>query len=153
MVVGAAVFAASAFGRRKVFVSFDYENDKHYKFLLSAWSANNEFEFRFDDRSSGEVQTADVGRVKAALTTKIRDADVLLVLIGREANTFHPDWRQIGYRNWINFEIAQAKESGKKVVAVKLDRFFESPEQLDGAGAIWAMAYTDEAVSKALRLA
>ena len=23
--------------KKKVFVSFDYENDKHYKFLLEAW--------------------------------------------------------------------------------------------------------------------
>ncbi len=26
--------------RKKVFVSFDYENDRRYKFLLEAWNDN-----------------------------------------------------------------------------------------------------------------
>ncbi len=157
-VVGVVLATGKARGdffmaNQKVYVSFDYENDRHYKSMLQAWSANQQFDFSFNDASSGEIQTSDISRIKAALTKKIRDAEVLLVLVGKEANKFHRNWMQIGFRNWINFEIAQAREAGKKLVAVKLDRNFESPEQLDGAGASWAMSFSDEAVTKALRSA
>jgi len=91
-------------GQRKVFVSFDYTNDKHYKFLLQAWNANKEFDFSFNDHSSGEIKTNDVGRVKSALTARIRSAHVTFVIVGKEANKLHPDRAAIGYRNWINFE-------------------------------------------------
>lgn len=136
---------------RKVYVSFDYENDRHYKSMLQAWSANRQFDFAFNDASSGEIQTNDIAKIKAALTAKIRDAEVLLVLVGKEANKHHKDWMQIGFRNWINFEIAKAREAGKKLVAVKLDKSNESPEQIQGTGAAWAMSFSDDAVTKALR--
>lgn len=154
--VGAGAVAFSALEkflaeRRKVYVSFDYENDRDYKLLLQAWHANEEFTFRFNDASSGEVKSNDIGRIKAALTAKIRDADILLVIVGKEANKWHKDWMQIKYRNWINFEIAKAKEAQKKIVAVKIDRKYESPEQIEGAGASWAMSFSDEGITKALR--
>lgn len=136
---------------RKIYVAFDYENDRHYKRLLEAWHANDEFDLRFNDGSSGEVQTSDVAKVKGALTAKIREADVVLVLVGREANRPHRDRAQIGFKNWINFEVARAKEAGKRLVAVKLDKSFESPEQLSGASASWAMSFTEAAIIKALR--
>ncbi|CEO35445.1 Uncharacterised protein [[Clostridium] sordellii] len=34
---------------KKIFVSFEYENDKHYKFLLQAWDKNPNFDFEFSD--------------------------------------------------------------------------------------------------------
>jgi len=152
--VGAVVGVARVLEKlmhKKVFVSFDYTNDKHYKFLLQAWHANKEFDFRFDDVSSGEIQTNDIGRVKAALTTKIRDSEVTLVIVGQEANKAHRDRLLIGHKNWINFEIAKTKEFRHPIVAVKIDRNYESPDELSGAGASWAMSFSDDAVTKALR--
>ena len=35
--------------KRKVFVSFDYEKDKEYYYLLKAWNANDDFDFEFSD--------------------------------------------------------------------------------------------------------
>lgn len=156
--VGAVAVVGRAFedhmiGRRKVFVSFDYENDKRYKFLLQAWHANAAFDFRFTDASSGEINTNDVGRVKAALTSKIRDADVTLVIIGAEANKAHRDRAKIGFKNWQNFEIAQSVGANNRIVAVKIDRSYESPDELDGAGASWAMCFSDDAITRALRAA
>ena len=153
---GAVVGAGTLLGRaleprRKIFVSFDYTNDKHYKFLLEAWDANKEFDLSFTDHSSGEVRSDSVPRVKAALATRIRESDVLLVIIGAEANKHHKDWMQIGFRNWINFEVATAKAARIPIVAVKLDKSFQSPEQLEGAGASWAMSFAEDAISKALR--
>jgi hypothetical protein len=51
--------------KKKVFVSFDWDNDKEYKFLLEAWNANSGFEFSFNDYSSAEINSSDISTVKA----------------------------------------------------------------------------------------
>ncbi len=140
----------STLAKNKVFVSFDWENDRHYKFLLQAWNANPRFEFIFQDHSSSEINSWNVGRVKAALTNRINQATHTLVIIGAEANKTHRDHLLIGYTNWINFEIGQSKLNRNKLVAVKLDRNFESPEELLGANASWAMSFSEDAIIKAL---
>ena len=56
----------------------------------------------------------------------------------------------IGYKNWINFEIAKSKANQNKLVVVKLDKLYESPDELLGVGAKWAMSFTQEAIIKAL---
>ena len=101
-------------------MSFDYDNDKRYKYLLEAWDANPNFDFVFADKTPDEIDSNNIGRIKAALSTKISDATYTLVIIGKEANNVHRHTRLIGYRNWINFEVAQSKEYGNKLVAVKI---------------------------------
>jgi hypothetical protein len=133
-----------------VFVSFDYENDRHYKYLLEAWHEHPRFRFTFQDGTPGEINSTNVGRVKAALTGKIQQATHTLVIVGKFANVPHRNRALIGHRNWINFEIAQSKASFNKIVAVKLDRSYESPDELIGANASWAMAFTEQAVMRAL---
>ena len=107
-------------------------------------------EFVFDACSSGEVQSWNISVVKGALTTKIKACSYMLVIIGSEANKLHKDYQAIGYRNWQNFEIARAKAAGVKLVAVKLDYTFDSPEQLYGAGAAWAYGFQQDKIIKAL---
>ena len=51
-----------------VFVSFDYENDRRYKFMLEAWHANPRFQFVFQDETPREIDSTNIGRIKAALT-------------------------------------------------------------------------------------
>ena len=89
-------------------------------------------------------------RIKAALTRKINQSTYTLVIVGKEANKRHKDWREIGYKNWINYEIAKSKEKGNKIVAVKIDKSYESPDELMGAGASCAMSFTQDAILKAL---
>ena len=136
--------------KKKVFVSFDYENDRYYKFLLQAWDANPNFEFSFSDLSSQEIQSWDISRIKAALTKKLKEATYTLVIVGKEANKRHKDYKKIGYKNWLNFEIAKSKENSNKLVAVKINKEYESPEELLNSGASWAMSFTQEAIIKAL---
>lgn len=133
-----------------VFVSFDWENDRRYKHLLEAWDANPGFKFVFNDASASEIKSDDISRVKAALTSKIRDATHTLIIVGRYANSLHVDHRLIGYRNWINFEVAQSVIAHNKLVGVKLDRNYDSPEELIGAGASWAMSFSENSVMSAL---
>lgn len=136
--------------KKKVFVSFDFDNDKHYKYLLEAWDANEKFDFSFNDKSSYEINSNNVAKVKTGLTKKINEATHTLVIVGEEANKRHPNYALIGYKNWINFEVAQSKNNNNKLVAVKLNAMNESPNELLNSGASWAMSFTDEAVTNAL---
>jgi hypothetical protein len=40
--------------KKRIFISFDYDNDLHYKNLLLAWDKNKEFDFEFYDHSLRE---------------------------------------------------------------------------------------------------
>lgn len=136
--------------KKKVFVSFDYTNDKIYKYLLDAWDANKNMDFVFNDCSADEIQSNNIPTIKAGLTRRINTTTYTLVIIGEEANVQHPDYAEIGYKNWINFEVAKSKSHGNKLVAVKIQRYYESPEELLGSNATWAMNFTQEAIIKAL---
>lgn len=136
--------------KKKVFVSFDYDNDKNYKNLMKAWDANPNFDFYFSDLSSTEINSWSVPVVKQVLSTKINEANYTVVLVGKEANKQHKDHEKIGYKNWINYEVAKSKEHKNKLVAVKLDKTYDSPEELLNSGASWAMSFTQEAIVKAL---
>ncbi len=135
---------------KKVFVSFDYDNDKQYKFMLEAWNNNPHFHFVFFDATPREINSNNVGRVKAALTLKIASATHTLVIVGKEANKLHKDHKLIGFRNWINFEVAKSKELKKKLLAVKIDRSYTSPYALIGANASLAMSFKQDQIIQAL---
>lgn len=121
------------FAKPKVFVSFDYENDRNYKRLLEAWSANTRFQFTFQDKTPQEVQTESVARVKGVLTTKVQQATHVLVLVGKYANQRHADAQEIGCLNWIHFECQQAMLYKKKIVAVLLEPNNLLPSNIIGA--------------------
>lgn len=136
--------------KRKIFVSFDFENDRNYKYLLEAWNGNSKFEFEFDDKSTREINSWNIPTIKAALTKKINQADYTIVIVGKEANKKHKDSELIGYKNWQNFEIAESKENRNKLIAIKIKNEYESPEELFGSGASWAYSFNEESIMKAV---
>ncbi|MDM0612485.1 TIR domain-containing protein [Clostridium perfringens] len=136
--------------KKKVCISFDYTDDNHFKNLLSAWDANTNFEFSFDDLTPTEINSENYSRVKAVITQKIAAADYLLVVIGKNANKVHPRQKEIGSKNWINWEIKKAKELKKKLIAVKLNKSFESPDEIKDSGAKWSMSFTKDGIINAL---
>ncbi|HUC95604.1 MAG TPA: TIR domain-containing protein [Candidatus Saccharimonadia bacterium] len=115
----------------RVFVSFDYENDAQYKFLLSAWNKNSRFQFTFQDKTPQEIQTNAVDRVKAVLTAKVKEATYTLVIVGQYATQLHKDAQLIGCTNWINYEIQQSNLYKRKVIAVRLKPYHALPYQLN----------------------
>lgn len=137
----------------KIFVSFDFDHDRHYKYTLNMWDGNNNIDFSFNDGSTSEIQSWDIGRIKAAISTKINQSDAVLVLIGEFADSRHKDWQKIGYHNWQYFEISKAKEVGKKIIAVKLERVNTTPSLLYGSGASWAFSFTLESIKNAINRA
>lgn len=136
--------------KKKVIVSFDYENDKDYKNILLAWNANPYIDFTFNDITPSEINSFNIDRIKAVLTQKIKEASYTLVIVGKYANQKHKDSKLIDDINWINWEINKSKELGKKLVGVKIDKSYESPIALLNSGVSWALSFTKEAIIKAL---
>ena len=70
--------------------------------------------------------------------------------MGKEANKKHTDSVKIGYKNWLNFEIAKSKVNSNRLVAIKLSSTNISPDELLNSGAKWAMSFTRDTILKAL---
>lgn len=135
---------------KKIFISFDYTNDKHYRYLLSALARNPRSDIEFSDATPEEIQSEDIGRIKAVLTQKIKNATHTLAIIGKHANSYHPDRGEIGERNWQWWEINKSYDEGKGLIVVKIDFFNDSPEPLYGKKATWALSFTVESIVKAI---
>ncbi len=139
--------------KKRIVISFDWHNDSRYRNMLAAWIANPEFNVDFEDLTPGAIDTDDIGRVKAVLTTKIRAATHTLVLIGEHANDKHKDSVKIGTQNWIWWEIEQSKAEGKGLIAVKIKSTNPTPDPLYNSGATWAMSFTQDEILKAINKA
>lgn len=130
--------------KKKVFVSFDYSNDRAYKNLLAAWDANTDFEFTFTDMSVAvAVNSTDAAAIKRVISGKLGGATHCLVLVGKDTHK----------SSWVAWEIEKACELKVKMVGVKIDKSYVSPSNLVGCGAAWAMSFTQDAVIKALNAA
>ncbi|MCL3781449.1 TIR domain-containing protein [Prolixibacteraceae bacterium JC049] len=128
--------------KKRVFISYDYDNDKHYKNLLLAWDANKNFDFYISDYSADvSINSTNAVAIKSTLSRYINQGTVFLVIVGK--NTHKSDW--------VKWEINKAVGLGKKIVAVKTDRGNTSPSELMGVGASWAMSFTYDAISKAIK--
>ncbi len=128
---------------KKVFVSYDHSEDVHYKRLLQAWDTNTSFDFAFDSRGPDiPIDSEDAGRIKAALTTKMKEANYLLVIVGKKTHT----------SKWVTWEIERAKLSDVKLrlAAVKIDGSYTTPTGLLGVGTSWAYGFTLENIVAAL---
>lgn len=138
--------------KKKVFISFNYDDDKDYRNLLSALNANTGSEIEFEDYTPSEINSMDVAAIKRVLTGKIRNADYSLVVIGKGANSYHSDSAKIGTRNWQWWEIEKAAEEGHKFVAVRIKSDNSSPEPLFGqTGTKWVNSYKVDSIVQALK--
>lgn len=127
--------------KKRICICFDYDHDKNYRYLLTALSENESSDISFDDRTPGEIDTEDVSRIKAVLTSKIREATHTLVIVGKHANSYHKDRVEIGTRNWQWWEIEKTAAEGKGFIAVKIESTNTSPDPLLGKGASWANSF------------
>lgn len=127
--------------KKKIFVSYDYDNDRNYKNLLLGWSFHPDIEFSMNDRSADvSIQSYSAVVIKRAISAKINDATYFLILVGKDT------WKS----SWCNWEIEKAIELRKKIIAVKLNSTNTTPAALYNIGAKWAMSFTLLGISKAL---
>lgn len=127
--------------KKKIFVSYDYDNDRHYKNLLLAWDKNSEFDFAMNDQSADvSIKSDDAAAIKRAISAKINAATYFLCIIGTKTSK----------SDWVAWEIDKAKDLSKRLVAVKTSSTNDTPAGLLGAGASWAMSFTFDAIKKAV---
>ncbi|MCK4799070.1 MAG: TIR domain-containing protein [Spirochaetes bacterium] len=127
--------------KKRVFVSFDYEYDKNYKLLLQAWDANQNFNFNFNDQSiTVPINSDDSSRIKAGITTKMKDSTYCLIIIGKHTHK----------SEWVNYEIENANKLGLKLIAVKIDKNYKTPPALYNKNASWAMKFGQNSIQNAI---
>jgi len=127
--------------KKKVFISYDYDNDKHFKNLLLAWDANKLFDFSIHDHSADvSINSVNANAIKSVLSRYINEATYFLVVVGEKTHK----------SAWVKWEIDKAVELGKRIVAVKIDREYKSPPELLGVGASWAMSFTFQSIKDAI---
>ena len=127
--------------KKKVFISYDYDNDKHYKNLLLAWDKNSDFDFGFSDQSADvSIDSTNAAAIKRAISAKINNATYFLCIVGKKTHN----------SAWVKWEIDKAIELKKKIVAVKIDQSNTTPTGLYGVGAEWAMSFTFDSIKKAI---
>jgi len=136
--------------KKRIFISFDYDHDKNYRYLLTALAKNPRSDIEFDDVTPEEIQSYDIGRIKAVLTKKIKEATHTLVIVGKYANSYHSDREEIGDRNWQWWEINKSDEEEKGFIAVKIDSSNTPPEPLYGKGATWANTFSVDSIVDAI---
>lgn len=84
------------------------------------------FDFDFESRGPNiPIDSYDASVIKGVLTTKMKSADYLLVIVGEKTHT----------SKWVRWEISRAKESDikLKIAAVKIRSYYQLPEGLAGA--------------------
>ena len=127
--------------KRRVFISFDYDNDRHYKNLLVAWDKNDLFDFSFYDGSvTVPVNSEQAGPIRRVISQRISNCPRLLCIVGSETHT----------SAWVTWEIEKAVELKKSIIAVKTAKANRTPEALYGVGAKWALSFTLESIKKAV---
>lgn len=129
--------------KKKVFISYDHDNDAHYKNLIAAWNANPNFEFEINTTSPKvAVNSTDAGPIKSALTTKLKQSEYLLVIVGSETSK----------SDWIKWEIDRAKQSDikLKLAAVKIDKKNALPSGLTIFNTSIAEGFTEAGILAAL---
>ena len=127
--------------KKTIFISYDYDCDKHWKNLLVAWDKNSEFDFTFYDASVDvSVDSTDAGAIKRVISRRISGATRFLCIVGEHT-----------YKSgWVKWEIEKAVELNRKLIAVKTDSEYTSPDAILGVGASWAMSFTFDAIKKAV---
>ncbi len=127
--------------KKKIFISYDYDNDRHYKNLLIAWDKNELFDFSFYDGSvTVAVDSDDAGPIRRVISARIGESPRFLCIVGTQT-----------YKSsWVKWEIAKAVELKRSIIAVKTGKDNKTPDGLLNVGAKWALAFTFESISKAV---
>jgi hypothetical protein len=127
--------------KKRIFISFDYDNDKRYKNLLVAWDKNQLFDFSFYDGSvTVPVNSTDAAPIRRVISQRIADCQRFLCIVGMHTHN----------SDWVAWEINKAVELKRSLIGVKIEKGNTTPPNLLGVGATWAMSFTFEAIKKAV---
>lgn len=127
--------------RKRIFISYDHENDARYKHLLHAWNKHEDFDIQMYNGSLDvAINSEDAAYIKRQIRPMITWCSYLLCIIGEDThNSLFVDW-----------EIKTAIENGKRLIAVKINKDCISPAAIMNKGATWALSFNYEAIKKAI---
>ena len=100
--------------RKKVFISFDGDNDIHYYRLMRAWKQSDRTDFNFFDAHDINTarDTSTEETIKRRLSERLANAFVVVSLIG-EHTRYH-------YK-FVRWELEQAIKRGLPIIGVNLN--------------------------------
>lgn len=128
----------------KLFVSYRVDEEgTMYKNLLVAWSKNDNgfFDIKFNDTSVGvSINSTNADYIKSVIKSRIKEAPVFLCLVGENTHK----------SQWVNWEIQQAYDLGKKIVAVKIKNSYITPTNLYNVNASWAKTFKYDSIKNAI---
>ena len=98
--------------KKTVFISYDYDYDRHLKNLIVAWDKNGRFDFTFYDASVDvSVNSTEAAVIKRVISARIKRATRFLCIVGKHTHK----------SEWVTWEIKKAVELNRKLIAVKTD--------------------------------
>ncbi len=96
--------------KKRIFISFVFEDDKEYFNLLRAWSANEDIDIEFYNESVTEpFDSKNSEYIKQKIREKIKRASITLCLCSE--NTYKS--------RWVNWEIEESIDHKNNLIAVK----------------------------------
>jgi hypothetical protein len=129
------------FGKKHIFISFDYSTGLKYKNLLQAWNKNDMFDFDFNNQSvSTSVNSTNAGAIKRVISNKINKSTHFLCIVSKDTHK----------SDWVKWEIEKAIEFNIKIIAVKINKSNNTPSALYGVGASWTMSFTFVSIKNAI---
>jgi 16S rRNA C1402 (ribose-2'-O) methylase RsmI len=129
--------------KKRVFVSYHHNTDLQYVEKIREWITDYEFDIDVELHSpSVAIKSENESRIKAALTTKMKKADYILVIVGEQSHQ----------SKWIEWEIdrAKAKDVKLKLAAVKIHPMYKTPPALLKTGTHFARKFDKEQIAEAL---
>ncbi len=127
--------------KNKVFIGYDYDDDRAAKDRLLGWDTHKEFDYSSYDRALDVAIDSEAAvAIKQDLAARIGDSNLFLCIVGKE--TYHSAW--------MAWEIRQAVALKKKLVAAKTDSTNNSPTAMQGVGALWSTMVDFESIKKAM---
>ena len=125
----------------KVWISYDYDIDKHYMNLLLKWEANSQFDFSLYDQSVDvPADSSDAAAIKRVISARIKASTYFLCIVGKYTHI----------SDWSAWEIEKAIQLKKRIVAVKTDHSNTTPDCLNDVAASWALSFTLDSIENAI---
>ena len=87
------------------------------------------------------------------LTPDERIAQLFMVAAYSNKDKQHEDYKLIGYRNWINFEVVASIEDGNRIAAVRLEKSYSLPEEIFEGKYALVGGYTEDNIIDVLNRA
>lgn len=126
---------------KKIFVSYYSKGDSHYKNLILAWAKNNNLKLNVEDVSTDtRINSDNKAYLKRRMKERISKADYFIVFVGKDTHK----------REWVVWEIEQAKALNKRIIAVKNKKSYKSPKPLLNSGVIWVFGFSEKGIRDAI---